>query len=168
MADRRHAWRAVSRLALSWLGALLLVAASHGVGAAEAPPLAADPAMEARVMEIAAELRCLVCQNETLAASQSALALDLRRQIEQQLARGASAQQVRDYMVERYGEFVLFRPALHASTLLLWFGPFVLLAGVLAWWWKTPGRHAAATAARPLSDAERERARKLLRTGAGT
>ncbi|WP_233167951.1 cytochrome c-type biogenesis protein [Xylophilus sp. ASV27] len=97
----------------------------------EAQPLAADPQLEARVQSIAAELRCLVCQNETLAASQSALAVDLRAQISQQLAQGRSSEQIKDYMVERYGDFVLYRPAFNARTALLWLGPFALFAGAL-------------------------------------
>lgn len=150
-----------------WQVALLLLSLGGSAGAREAQPLVADPVMEARVMAIAAELRCLVCQNETLAASQSALALDLRKQIEQQLARGASAQQVRDYMVERYGQFVLFRPALNASTIALWFGPFAILAVVLIAWFRTLRSNARAPADVALSDAESERARRLLRASSG-
>jgi len=157
-----HGWRTACCLV-----ALTLCGLCNGVRAREAQPLVADPEMQARVMAIAAELRCLVCQNETLAASQSALALDLRKQIEQQLTRGASAQQVRDYMVERYGQFVLYRPALHASTVLLWFGPFALLAGVLVGGWRMLRRSAQAAPEVALSDAEHERARRLLRAAAG-
>ena len=103
--------------------------------AKEAAPLAADPALEARVMVIAEELRCLVCQNETIAASHADLAVDLRKQIRQKLTQGQSNQQILDFMVERYGDFVLYRPPLKTTTVLLWVGPFVLLAiafGVLA------------------------------------
>lgn len=96
-------------------------------GAIEAPLLAQDPALEARVISIAQELRCLVCQNETIAASHADLAVDLREQIRSKLKDGQSAHQISDFMVERYGEFVLYRPRLSARTLLLWLGPFVLL-----------------------------------------
>ena len=103
--------------------------ASH---AAEAPDAAADPALEARVMAVAAELRCLVCQNQTIADSHAALAIDLRNQVREQLQRGDSPQQVIDYMTARYGDFVRYRPPLKASTALLWFGPAVLMAAGLA------------------------------------
>jgi cytochrome c-type biogenesis protein CcmH len=96
--------------------------------AKDAPNLVADPALEARVMLIAEELRCLVCQNETIAASQADLAEDLRKQIRIKLTQGESKQQILDFMVERYGDFVLYRPPLKATTILLWIGPFVLLA----------------------------------------
>ena len=78
-------------------------------------------------MVIAEELRCLVCQNETIAASHADLALDLKRQIRTKLVQGQSKQQILDFMVERYGDFVLYRPPLKASTVLLWVGPFALL-----------------------------------------
>jgi cytochrome c-type biogenesis protein CcmH len=150
-----------------WQLALLLFGLCGLAGAREAQPLVADPEMEARVMAIAAELRCLVCQNETLAASQSALAVDLRKQIEHQLARGASAQQVRDYMVDRYGQFVLFRPALNASTIALWFGPFAILAAVLIAWFRTLRSNARTASDVALTDAESERARRLLQASSG-
>ena len=94
----------------------------------QASPLAQDPALEARVMIIAEELRCLVCQNETIAASHADLAIDLRKQIRIKLTQGQSQQQILDFMVERYGDFVLYRPPLNATTVLLWVGPFALLA----------------------------------------
>ena len=103
--------------------------------AKEAPTTAADPLLEARVMAIAEELRCLVCQNETIAASHADLAVDLRKQIEIKLVAGQSKQEIVDFMVARYGDFVLYRPPLNARTLLLWIGPFALLlvaVGVLA------------------------------------
>ena len=93
----------------------------------EAKPLAANPALEAQVMNIAAELRCLVCQNETIAGSHADLALDLRSQIRQQLISGKSKQEIMAYMVERYGDFVLYKPPVQSNTWLLWFGPFLLL-----------------------------------------
>lgn len=99
--------------------------------AAEAPDAAADPALEARMVRITAELRCLVCQNQTIADSHSGLAADLRQQVRELLQKGNSDQQVVDYMTARYGDFVLYRPPLKATTFLLWFGPGALLvAGV--------------------------------------
>jgi cytochrome c-type biogenesis protein CcmH len=86
-----------------------------------------DPAVEARMKGLAEELRCLVCQNQTIADSHAPLALDLRNQIRTQIAQGRSDDQIRDYMVDRYGDFVLYRPPLRATTLLLWLGPFALL-----------------------------------------
>ncbi|MBE7419000.1 MAG: cytochrome c-type biogenesis protein CcmH [Ideonella sp.] len=116
-------------LALLWLCAL---AATIGIATAkEAAPAAADPALEARMQRIAVELRCLVCQNQTVADSHAGLAEDLRREIREQLQRGASDEQVMKYMTDRYGDFVLYRPPLKGSTLALWIGPAVLLAGGL-------------------------------------
>ncbi|WP_313387450.1 cytochrome c-type biogenesis protein, partial [Achromobacter aegrifaciens] len=85
-----------------------------------------------RVTEIASELRCLVCQNESIAASRADLAVDLRREIRQQLDAGKSEADILAYMEARYGDFILYRPRLKASTLLLWFGPAALLAAGLA------------------------------------
>ncbi len=112
--------------ALAWLlsGLALLCV---GAGAKEATPASDDPVLEARVLAIAEELRCLVCQNETIAASQADLAVDLRKQIRLKLKAGQSQQQIIDFMVARYGDFVLYRPPLKGSTLLLWVGPFALL-----------------------------------------
>ncbi len=113
--------------------ALLLAAclAWSAAQAGEAPPAAADPALEARVMAVATELRCLVCQNQTIADSHADLALDLRRQIREMLAKGDSEQQILDFMTARYGDFVLYRPPWKASTALLWLGPGLLLAAAL-------------------------------------
>ena len=113
------------------LAALLLAlhALAFGQSAEIAKP---DPQVEARLKNLAEELRCLVCQNQTIADSTAPLALDLRNQIRQQVAQGRSDDQIRTYMVERYGDFVLYRPPLRATTVLLWVGPFVLLLGGLA------------------------------------
>ncbi len=100
--------------------------------AKEAAPVAEDPVLEARMMRIAAELRCLVCQNQTIADSSAGLAVDLRNQVREMLARGQNDQQIIDYMTARYGDFVRYRPPLKSTTALLWFGPAVLLVGGLA------------------------------------
>jgi cytochrome c-type biogenesis protein CcmH len=108
---------------------------SMGVGMAlakEAQPASDDPVMEAKVMRIAAELRCLVCQNQTIADSNADLAVDLRRQVREMLARGDSERQILDYMTARYGDFVLYRPPLKSTTAVLWFAPGVLLVGGVA------------------------------------
>ena len=106
---------------------LLLLLLCAGAMAKEAAPVAADPALEARVVAITAELRCLVCQNQTIADSTSGLADDLRNQVREQLRKGASDAQVLAFMTERYGDFVLYRPPFKASTALLWVGPTALL-----------------------------------------
>jgi cytochrome c-type biogenesis protein CcmH len=102
------------------------------VFAKEAAPAAADPVLEKRMLALAAELRCLVCQNQTIADSSAPLAEDLRRQVREMLARGESDKQIIDFMTQRYGDFVLYRPPLKGTTAALWFGPFVLLVGGLA------------------------------------
>jgi len=103
--------------------------------AGEAVPLAENPALEARMQAIAQELRCLVCQNQTIADSHSGLATDLRREIRTLLDKGQSDQQIRDYMTARYGNFILYRPPVTSSTALLWFGPGLLaVVGLLSLW----------------------------------
>lgn len=87
------------------------------------------------MMLLAAELRCLVCQNQTIADSHSGLAEDLRRQIRELLAQGQNEDQIRAYMTQRYGDFVLYKPAFNASTALLWLGPAALLLGALLALW---------------------------------
>jgi cytochrome c-type biogenesis protein CcmH len=108
-------------------GLVLLLLLCASALAKEAAPVAADPALEARVVAITAELRCLVCQNQTIADSSSGLADDLRNQVREQLRKGASDEQVVQFMTERYGDFVLYRPPLKASTVLLWAGPALFL-----------------------------------------
>ncbi|MDE2627111.1 MAG: cytochrome c-type biogenesis protein CcmH [Burkholderiales bacterium] len=111
---------------------LLLGLGALSAGANEAAPAAADPVVEAKMLHIAAELRCLVCQNQTLADSDASLAQDLRAQMRVMLRGGADAAQVRRFMTDRYGDFVLYRPPLKATTLPLWFGPGAMLAAGLA------------------------------------
>ncbi len=102
-----------------------------GVFAADARPAGEDPELEQRVLRLTNELRCLVCQNQTIADSNAELAVDLRKQVREQLKQGKSEQEILDYMVNRYGDFVLYRPPVKAQTLVLWLGPFVLMAGGL-------------------------------------
>ena len=133
---------------------LLLLALLVGAAAAD------DAALDKRVAGLAQELRCLVCQNQTLADSNAPLAVDLRNQIRDQLKGGASERDVIDFMVARYGDFVLYRPPLKASTLALWIGPFVLLAlGAFLLVRRLVRRRAPE---QQLSEAERARAAKLL------
>ncbi|RZT36351.1 cytochrome c-type biogenesis protein CcmH [Cupriavidus agavae] len=114
--------------------AALGLAVAVSAHAAHAAPSDAD--LDARVHALAQQLRCVVCQNQTLADSNAELAIDLRAQIRAQLTQGASDQTIKDFMVQRYGEFVLYDPPFQASTWLLWLGPFGLLAGVVAWLWR--------------------------------
>ncbi len=111
------------------LSFLLLAATAAWTLAKEAAPAAADPVLEQRVTALASELRCLVCQNQTLADSNAPLAEDLRKQVREKMRQGASDSEIVDYMVARYGDFVLYRPPLKLTTALLWFGPLLLLAG---------------------------------------
>jgi len=130
--------RALRRQVLVLVPLVLLVSlwAASLVHAKEAAPASADPALEARVMRVANELRCLVCQNETIAASNADLAVDLRNQVREMLRQGRSEREVFDYMTARYGDFVLYRPPLKSSTVPLWFGPPVLLAvSLVGLWW---------------------------------
>lgn len=129
----------------AWLLPLLLLATPLAFGAAPAvaSPAASAPAtvpasataLEDRVNRLASELRCLVCQNQSIADSHSELAVQLKGEVRAQLARGATEDQVRDFMVQRYGDFVLYRPPLSASTVGLWAGPALLVSlGMgLAW-----------------------------------
>ncbi|MCA3183659.1 MAG: cytochrome c-type biogenesis protein CcmH, partial [Cupriavidus sp.] len=96
-----------------------------------------DAELDARVHALSQQLRCLVCQNQTLADSNADLAVDLRRQMRAQLAQGASDTAIKEYLVQRYGDFVLYDPPFKRSTWLLWLGPFGLLVGVAGWlWWR--------------------------------
>ena len=133
-----------------------------------ATPGVADPALEARVMASAEELRCLVCQNETGAASHAELAVDLRGQIREQLRGGRSQADILAFMSQRYGDFVLYRPPLKAGTALLWLGPFVLLAlGGLLLVRHLRRRSAEPASAEGLSPAELQRAQRLLDEAGG-
>jgi len=93
----------------------------------EAAPASADPALEARMMAISSELRCLVCQNQTIADSHAELAVDLRAQVREMLQAGKTNAQITDYMTARYGDFVLYRPPFKALTALLWIGPAAMV-----------------------------------------
>ncbi len=114
-----------------WMFAMALALSCGLLQANEAAPASEDPVIEARMVKIAEELRCLVCQNQTIASSNAGLAVDLRNQVREMLRRGDSDQQIIDYMTARYGDFVLYRPPLKGTTALLWFGPGVLPVGGL-------------------------------------
>ena len=142
MADVRRllATLLAAALALPAMAAEAPASASSAAASAVSPPAtvkfeapgarltASDPALEARMLAITGELRCLVCQNQTIADSHADLAVDLRQQVREMLAKGMTPAQIRTYMTDRYGDFVLYRPLLKASTAVLWLGPAVLLA----------------------------------------
>ena len=117
-------------------------------------------AVQARWDHIAAELRCLVCQNESLASSNAELAVDLRREVRSLIEQGQSDSDIRSFLVRRYGDFVLYKPEVKPVTWLLWFGPFVLLLLALVLALRLMRRAPAASA--PLTESERERIRQLL------
>ena len=122
----------------------------------------ADPALEARARAIAAELRCLVCQNQSIDDSDAPLARDLRILVRERIAAGDSDAQVMDFLVARYGDFVLLRPPLKLDTLLLWGAPLIALcAGGFALWRTFRHRAAVAQAPSPLSEAEKAKLRAL-------
>lgn len=115
-----------------WLAFCLFLLCATFASAGDAPPLAEDEAVEQRLVAIAEELRCLVCQNESLAGSRAELAQDLRREVRKLIQSGKTDQEIRDFLVSRYGDFILYRPPVKPRTWLLWLGPFVLLIGGLA------------------------------------
>ena len=121
-----------------------------------------DAAVEARLKALAEELRCLVCQNQTIADSNAPLALDLRNQIRDQVKQGRSDDEIRGYMVQRYGDFVLYSPPMRATTVLLWAGPFALLLVGAAIYLITVRRRPAAKVQQPLSGERKREVAALL------
>jgi cytochrome c-type biogenesis protein CcmH len=109
----------------------LLALAAAATSGKEALPLAEDTAVEQRLIAISEEMRCLVCQNESLAGSRAELAQDLRRELRDLIRQGRSDDDIKRFMVSRYGDFVLYRPPVKPSTWILWAGPFVLLVAAL-------------------------------------
>jgi cytochrome c-type biogenesis protein CcmH len=132
---------------------------------AQARPAADDPVLEQRVNALSQELRCLVCQNETLADSRADLAQDLRNQIREQMKAGKSDKEIIAFLTERYGEFILYRPPVKPTTYLLWFGPFVLLIAGLVFLFRHLKARRALITDEPLSADERRRAEELLGGG---
>ncbi len=143
--------------------ALLSVTPSWGK---EAASLADDPKVEQRLIVISEEMRCLVCQNESLAGSRSDLANDLRRELRTLIKQGKTDAEIREFMVSRYGDFVLYRPPVKPITWLLWIGPFVLMvAGVIALFVYMRRRNRDISSAVALTEEERKRAEALLKEG---
>lgn len=141
---------------------MLLSSLLCSVAAQTAQPLADDPELEKRLQALSQELRCLVCQNETLAESRAGLAEDLRREIREQMKAGKTDQEIVAFLTARYGDFVLYRPRVTPVTYLLWFGPFVLLAGGLAFLYRQLKLRRLQSAQRTLTPEEKRLLAELL------
>jgi cytochrome c-type biogenesis protein CcmH len=150
------------RLVFLLLLSLGFLAFSGRLFAQEAKPLADDPELEKRVMNLSKELRCLVCQNETLADSRADLAVDLRNEIREQMKAGKSDKEIIAFLTARYGDFVLYRPPVRPTTYLLWFGPFLLLVIGMLILYKYVRQRRDLIVPQPLSKDERRRAEELL------
>jgi len=148
---------------LKLLTALLLLLVPVLARPAEAPPAAADPALEKRLMHLASELRCLVCQNQSLADSNADLAVDLRNEVRSQLAAGKSDDEIRAWMTARYGDFVLYRPPVKRTTVLLWLGPFLLLIVAVTGLVLYLRRRGRQLVQQPLTEEQHAHAQALLR-----
>jgi len=151
---------------MKWMLLLCWMLWAPAVWAGEAVPMAEDPKVEARLVSISEELRCLVCQNESLASSHAELAQDLREEVRGLIRQGKSDPDIKQYLVQRYGDFVLYRPAFKPTTYLLWLGPFVLLVLGLVMLWRVLRQRRPQNAATELSAQERERVQSLLKDGA--
>ena len=137
-----------------------------GAIAKEAQP-SEDPQIEQRMKALTEQLRCLVCQNETLADSHADLAEDLRKQIREQMKAGKSDQEILAYLTQRYGDFVLYKPPVKLTTYLLWFGPFALLLSGIFVLYRYVKRRRELIDDKPLSTEEKRRAEKLLKSEIG-
>ena len=135
--------------------------------AKEARPLSDDPELEKRMIALTEQLRCLVCQNESLAGSRADLAVDLRQQIREQMKAGKTDKEIVAFLTERYGKFILYNPPIDPTTYLLWSGPFVLLGGGLFAFYRYIKQRRELISEQPLSAAERKRAEELLKTESG-
>ena len=146
------------------LALLILCSLSCFALANEAKPMSDDPEIEKRVMALSEKLRCLVCQNETLAGSHAELAADLRQVIREQMKAGKTDQEIVAFLTERYGKFILYTPPFDPTTYLLWLGPFILLGGGLAAFYRYIKQRRELIVEQPLSEEERKRAEELLTT----
>jgi cytochrome c-type biogenesis protein CcmH len=131
----------------------------------EAKPVAEDPVLEQRMIKLSEDLRCLVCQNESLAGSRADLAQDLRREIRELMRSGKSDEQVVEYLTQRYGDFGLYKPPVKPLTWLLWFGPFALLIGAVGGLYVYIKRRGGRPVDAPLSEEEKKRVETLLGNG---
>jgi len=130
---------------LACAGMLVALALAVAANAAKMEPVAGDAALDLRIKKLESELRCLVCQNQTLADSNAELADDLRREVRDLAQEGKSDEEIKAYLVARYGDFVLYNPPVKATTWLLWGGPFALLLGGGVLWWGISRRGARVT-----------------------
>jgi cytochrome c-type biogenesis protein CcmH len=145
---------------LGGFGAAIAFAAVAQTGTYN-PDTPADPATEAWLRALSQELRCLVCQNQTIADSNADLAVDLRREVRTQILQGRTDGEIKNYLVARYGDFVLYKPPVQANTTLLWFGPpLLLIVGGIVWWVLIRRRRLAASAS--ISADDQQRAKQLL------
>jgi cytochrome c-type biogenesis protein CcmH len=147
---------------LAMLMLVLPLALPSSVGAADATPTDLDPVAAKRAVELSAQLRCLVCQNQTIAESNAELAVDLRRQVNEQIKAGRSDREIIDFMVDRYGDFVLYKPPFNLTTVLLWLGPLVLAVLAVFAFVRTLRARNRAIVQRPLTEAEQAEAKRLL------
>ncbi|WP_310626502.1 cytochrome c-type biogenesis protein [Limnohabitans sp.] len=155
---------AMSMVAVALCSAHLALAQAVAVSVVrEAPLMAEDPQLEARLVDLSQELRCLVCQNESLASSHAELADDLRQEVRGLIRSGKSDQEIKDFLVARYGDFVLYRPEIKPLTWVLWFGPFLLLLVAAIFLAVYLHQRRALSAPAVLSGAARERAKQLLK-----
>ena len=153
-----------TKLAFAGIAAALSLAMTPALHAKEAAPTAFDPIAHKRVVEVSEQLRCLVCQNQSIADSNAELAVDLRNQVIEQVKAGKTNKEIVDYMVERYGDFVLYKPPFKLSTAILWLGPLCLfVAGLGAFYINLRRRkRMVAEAAKPLSAHDKALADELL------
>jgi cytochrome c-type biogenesis protein CcmH len=141
---------------------LLGLILTGSVLAKEAVPVDPNPALEKRAVALEEQLRCLVCQNQTIADSHAELAIDLKKEIREKLKAGMNEKQITQFLVARYGDFVLYDPPIKATTIPLWFGPFALLIAAVAGLFYYIMRRRRSVASQPLSDAEQARVQALL------
>ena len=152
-----------SLLVLSALFALFALAPAQ---AREAALLAEDPLVEKRLIHISEELRCMVCQNESLASSRAELANDLREEVRKLIREDRSDSQIKEYLVTRYGDFVLYKPEVKPLTWVLWFGPFLLLVlAIVGMAYYLRQRQSAQNSRSTLSDEDRRKVQEILKSG---
>jgi cytochrome c-type biogenesis protein CcmH len=151
-----------------WLcvASLVFLSALAPLQAKEAALLAEDPLVEKRLIHISEELRCMVCQNESLASSRAELANDLREEVRKLIREDRSDSQIKEYLVTRYGDFVLYRPEVKPLTWVLWFGPFLLLMlAIIGMAYYLRQRQVAQTGGPALSDEDRRKVQEILKSG---
>jgi cytochrome c-type biogenesis protein CcmH len=142
--------------------AVILVGCMPLLAQASTEPTMLDPVAQRRLVDLSAQLRCLVCQNQSIAESNAELAVDLRNQINEQIKAGRSDREIVDFMTTRYGDFVLYRPPFKAVTALLWIGPIALLLLAVFFFYRTLVSRRTRVEDHPLTEAERAEAQRLL------